>query len=1104
MINYLLKVLYLTIVSFVVLFTYYIFYNFHGESATWYTWYIASISAIYLIYKSYTIYNNKEKIKFSLASIFLYFLLHLFILSVLFFVFNEQSWIYWISLFFIIIAYLLLPTLIVTSSISFWKFILKYIKWFSEESSIFQFLLSLWFWFFSFVTLLSISWFLWFYNLYAVFWILILFLWLSYKEFISILKSFYTYTIEFDNHKLDGNVFENINLKLLSTELLFIIITFLISVNLINIVRPMPIWWDDLWVYMNFPQLLANAWEIIPLWWMLSWQIFTWIWYMFKSASQAFFLNNVWWILSVIVIVLSFKDLLSSKVKTFLNIPLLMWAVFISMPMVIFQQAKDMKLDPGLFFISAIVVYLVIYLFLKYLEDKKQDIFSNKNYLIYLFLVWVLAWFAFSIKLTSLILISWIIWVIAFSKLWLSGFFAYIVAYIWIFTKFWFWSMLNVVYPKENIDLTNKVFLWSVVLTLWLLAYSFYKHKALAFKRFFIIFFVFLIWVLASLSPWFARNIYTLKWENISITWILNWKAESFQADYSKIYTKEELDEMDKKQQSTSMDNSWTSLNEDLWRYFWYETWINNYIKLPYNLTMQENQRWEYTDITYIFLAFVPVIILFLWFSSVWASIWYFIMSLVPFLFFFWSKINAIIWINLIPDISSYLTNVFSSLSLPFWYVFIALEFVIPIVYLIYFLDDEKTSKIFKLNLIFTSFYTFLWSISAFWIVWYWVTMYYWFLLILALWLKQVSSYSYDEEFKITTFKFFGSLITFLLIIFYFFNSSYPHWFNNIKNASYVSFKSWTVKPYTSIFNSHENYFRVLFELNISPDKKTDFLNYLKKDIKNEKLLAVFKDINDLSNYQWALRELSNIPEEQAKNMSPIEYKTILNEARELENNLYYNILYPKDEFKNNLWIYRIWTFLKYFVNNNNVRLFEDGLIFQFDEKFYDDKDINIWIERMKKLWLSYFLVDLNAATIDKDPRRALTKRYEELLKTFTSDKLELVDTDSLCLKFAIDVYSKSPKSDTDLNNYMMTAWVNYESYDENWNLTFARYDKQKYCYNKMLEYIQENKVSEKDYSYLLWIKNYISQNKIDSEDQLAKFFTTYVSYGWMTLFRIK
>jgi hypothetical protein len=31
----------------------------------------------------------------------------------------------------------------------------------------------------------------------------------------------------------------------------------------------------------------------------------------------------------------------------------------------------------------------------------------------------------------------------------------------------------------------------------------------------------------------------------------------------------------------------------------------------------------------------------------------------------------------------------------------------------------------------------------------------------------------------------------------------------------------------------------------------------------------------------------------------------------------------------------------------------------------------------MKILGLNYLLVDLNAATIDKDPRRNLTKRYE-------------------------------------------------------------------------------------------------------------------------------
>jgi hypothetical protein len=58
---------------------------------------------------------------------------------------------------------------------------------------------------------------------------------------------------------------------------------------------------------------------------------------------------------------------LKSKFKTFINIPFLAGAIFLSMPMVIFQQAKDMKLDPGLFFVSAIVIYVTIYIFTKYI-----------------------------------------------------------------------------------------------------------------------------------------------------------------------------------------------------------------------------------------------------------------------------------------------------------------------------------------------------------------------------------------------------------------------------------------------------------------------------------------------------------------------------------------------------------------------------------------------------------------------------------------------------------------------------------------------------------------------------------------------------------------
>jgi len=60
----------------------------------------------------------------------------------------------------------------------------------------------------------------------------------------------------------------------------------------------------------------------------------------------------------------------------------------------------------------------------------------------------------------------------------------------------------------------------------------------------------------------------------------------------------------------------------------------------------------------------------------------------------------------------------------------------------------------------------------------------------------------------------------------------------------------------------------------------------------------------------------------------------------------------------------------------------------------------------------------LNAATIDNDPRHNLTKRYEDLLKSFTSNRLELIQTDSLCLNIALEDYKK----DKDINEYLILA----------------------------------------------------------------------------------
>jgi hypothetical protein len=51
----------------------------------------------------------------------------------------------------------------------------------------------------------------------------------------------------------------------------------------------------------------------------------------------------------------------------------------LAMPMVVFQQAKDMKLDPGLLFVTVISMYMIFYVFLKYIGYKEEEtITSNK------------------------------------------------------------------------------------------------------------------------------------------------------------------------------------------------------------------------------------------------------------------------------------------------------------------------------------------------------------------------------------------------------------------------------------------------------------------------------------------------------------------------------------------------------------------------------------------------------------------------------------------------------------------------------------------------------------------------------------------------------
>lgn len=1243
MINYLFKTLILAVFSFVIIYFYYFSNSLHIENFDWYLPYLVVAWIIYGIYKYFQLEISEKKASFSFFKILGFFLLQLLILCILFFTYNK-IWIWnWLTLFFKIIFFSIIPISIILISLAFWQKTVSYLPSIKEETSIYNFLISLWVWFFSFVFLLDIFWILGFYNLFIVFLILIWFVAFSYKELLLIFQNIFSYKFELD-------IEEWSYLRLLSTEFLFIVSTLVLSVSLISIVRPFPIWWDDLWVYMNQPHLMAEAGKIIALWQMYAWQTFTGIGYMFWSPTLAFFMNVVWGFLSFIVLVLVVSDLLhstsDSKIKTFINIPMLVWTIFISMPMVVFQQAKDMKLDAWLFFVSVITLYLCFKYYLKlsnesYLEKVKSFVndkilhksFNISNLLI-IIIIWLLAWFAFSIKFTSLLLISGIIWIIFFARLGIIWFLWFLWVFFAIFTKANLWGMMNVVVnPEKIVWFETKFFLVSGWIGVLLLAYAFTKNKKII-NKFLLEVGVFILWVLIAILPWLWKNVVE-SYPNLSVWTLVWWTPERFKFDPKLIYTQEEINKINNEKQRQSISSEWTASNEDLWRYFGYETWINNYVKLPWNLTMQVNQSGEYTDIWFLFLALIPVIFLFLPFrrkeyaylivlllvlellvsikgnnklfenkdlSQISETTKSIIFSPDNFVFednksgkniynidvtnyisasdinklvtaentfeaikkrateLFYEELKAkvlnkdlwkdiVLTSNSLSDVdfelikelrslnsnfSTFNNNIdsvvalekiitknkldsekdalislwkanrttnqvisdfFSSFSLPYGYWIILLIFFLPVLFLLFTVDSKDWKEntkldLFKLNLIFASFYVFLWAISAFWIVWYWITMYFSFLLFIAIWAYYITSYTDEDSEKDFYIKWFGALIFSFIVLVYFVNSVFPHTFSNLKWAWYDQYKTWQVKTDEATYLYHPEYLKILFVTNIAEEKREEFLKEnVSDDI--EKLVTWIEKM-DIYTVSALLKEVIQ------------KYPNLKLSAEKSLDNIYKNISNPSEKYKNKLWIYRIWTFLSYHISENHKRLLEDSLVFNFSDYIYDS-NISTTVENLKKLGLWYLLVDLNAPTIDKDERHNLTTRYEKLLSTFTSEDLELVETDSICLKLALEEFDKSKKLSEDRTRFITIAWVNYESYSEQWE-TINRWTKLMECYKTINDLIKNNKIDNDNYNYLLNISNYIAQNKdkFKTENEIYALLQQQVVSWYKVLFKIK
>jgi hypothetical protein len=208
------------------------------------------------------------------------------------------------------------------------------------------------------ITLIGMSGFVGFFTLWAFYAILIGVLACSYQALWDELKNLWNLSRSIEIFTSSQRFRYVLNGGFLS------LICTLISINCVNIVRPFPIGWDDLGVYMNFPKILAYS-ESTLHQGMVLWQSFVGVGFMHGSATQAFFLNGLGGILALAAIyagityflerLVSSQDKESSSPLS-LHLPLFAVAAYASMPMVIFQLAKDMKLDSGLLAISIVAL----------------------------------------------------------------------------------------------------------------------------------------------------------------------------------------------------------------------------------------------------------------------------------------------------------------------------------------------------------------------------------------------------------------------------------------------------------------------------------------------------------------------------------------------------------------------------------------------------------------------------------------------------------------------------------------------------------------------------------------------------------------------------
>ena len=436
-------------------------------------------------------------------------------------------------------------------------------------------------------------------------------------------------------------------------------------------------------------------------------------------------------------------------------------------------------------------------------------------------------------------------------------------------------------------------------------------------------------------------------------------------------------------------------------------------------------------------------------------------------------------------DIGASISQFFATIEYPYAYIYIILIVAFVLLVSLFGLkihqDDNASSRAeirdIRLVLVALAYYGFLFWISSYGVVWYGILIYFIFFLIIIFGARMIDR-EIDDLIGEPTWLVTG--ISVIIIGSFVFFSAIPHAWTNVLNSGFLEYKTGLMTSESVVYRTHDD--PILATLNINDQEKA--VKELISHIDNEKIRTAFEQ-QKLTTIESYLQMIDGV-EWQFRDAKALDI-TLQNMFSQMREETYAVIMNPSKELLNDRKIYRIGTFLTYFIRNNTTRYLDDSLVMEYDRMISSPND-DTAAERLDKLWIGYLLIDLNAATIDRDPRRNLTTRFESLIANTRSDHLKLVHTDSMCLKLAL-----SNKKDLSRDQFLSLAHVNSESYvrDASWALnTVSRMTKIASCRQQVYAMLKGDQELP---PYLDPYRTYIRQNKFDDQ-KLAEYVSHIVA----------